>query len=132
MNRRSFFKVVTGFVAGIFATSGKKRSGTRPATKEEIILLQKKVYPMYKLDPNSEEWLDVKTYGGGGNCDETAAIQEAIDLAKDGGVVYFPDEIVDIIRFRGKLIVACKHSVWEIEETPHNTVMLQRKLLEYI
>ena len=31
MNRRNFFKVVTGFVAGIFATSveGKKRSGTR-------------------------------------------------------------------------------------------------------
>ena len=31
MNRRNFFKVVTGFVAGIFAGSveGKKRSGTR-------------------------------------------------------------------------------------------------------
>ena len=31
MNRRNFFKVVTGFVAGIFASSveGKKRSGTR-------------------------------------------------------------------------------------------------------
>ena len=38
MNRRNFFKMVTGFVVGIFTSfvEGKKRSGTRLATKEEV------------------------------------------------------------------------------------------------
>ena len=75
MKRRDFFKVVMGFVAGVFATSveGKKRSGTRLATKEEIVAAQKAANPPYIL------------------LDDSKMIQEVIDLAaKGGGVVYFP------------------------------------------
>lgn len=39
MNRRNFFKVVTGFVVGIFCprkVMGRKRSGTRKLTEEEV------------------------------------------------------------------------------------------------
>ena len=45
MKRRDFFKVVTGFVAGIFAGSveGKKRSGTRYCGEVST-----------SIDPNSE------------------------------------------------------------------------------
>ena len=45
MNRRNFFKVVTGFIAGIFATSieGKKRPGTRYCGEAST-----------GIDPNSE------------------------------------------------------------------------------
>ena len=45
MNRRNFFKVVTGFVAGIFASSveGKKCSGTRYCGEAST-----------GIDPNSE------------------------------------------------------------------------------
>lgn len=42
----------------------------------------------------------------------------------------FPDEIVAITTFQGRFIVACKHSIWEIEENCHNAVVLQRKLLK--
>lgn len=81
MNRRNFFKTVTGFIAGVFAAPkskaedklmcggqngtlcprckfnvvGSKRSGTRLATKEEIILFQKNAHPMYRLEFNSGE-----------------------------------------------------------------------------
>ena len=47
MNRRSFFKVVTGFVAGIFATSAKEKSQLTVAmlkkAKNELVAAQKKV-----------------------------------------------------------------------------------------
>lgn len=35
-----------------------------------------------------------------------------------GGVkaIKFPDEIVGITKFQGRLIVACRHSVWQVEE----------------
>jgi len=38
MNRRSFFKIVTGFVAGVCVpkVTGGRRSGTRLATEEEV------------------------------------------------------------------------------------------------
>ena len=103
MNRRSFFKVVTGFVAGIFATSGKKRSGTRYCGESST-----------GIDPNSE-WAKQKCLTLDEICrrkrkvsqdiygepdmlysrnvwyDDTKAIQEAIDLAKDNGrIVYLP------------------------------------------
>ena len=86
MNRRNFFKVVTGFVAGIFATSveGKKRSGTR--------------YVSPSSSPTSTT--TTSSTSTPSNCiyicnvsdlnDDTKAIQEAINLAKKGGVVYFP------------------------------------------
>ena len=81
MNRRNFFKVVTGFVAGIFATSAKsnspiirslmkvnpevgakRRSGTRYCGEAST-----------GIDPNSE-W----------------AKQKPLYVAKGGGIVYFP------------------------------------------
>ena len=51
MNRRNFFKVVTGFVAGIFAGSveGKKCSGTRYCGEAST-----------GIDPNSE-WAKQKS-----------------------------------------------------------------------
>ena len=136
MNRRNFFKVVTGFVAGIFATSveGKRRSGTRYCgeastsidpnsewakqkylTLDEIIkieeaLISDKLYCRGKngtLCPrckfNECRWpeycklnrLRVEAAVKAANppyvlFDDSKTIQEAIDLAKDGGVVYFP------------------------------------------
>ena len=106
MNRRNFFKVVTGFVAGIFATSaeGKKRSGTRycgeastgidpnsewakqkPLTLSDIIKAKKEL----KSGPPGPT--EIPAIWSVWCQDDTKTIQEAIDLAaKDGGVVYFP------------------------------------------
>lgn len=63
MNRRNFFKVATGFIAGVCAAvvpkvKGVKRSGTRLATKDEV-------------DWASQTWIaskeDIKALGSG-NC----------------------------------------------------------------
>ena len=81
MNRRNFFKVVTGFVAGIFATSAKsepKYSCSASASGHPSA--ENSVEP-------KDDWIDVQYFGVR---DNTKLIQEAIDLAKDGGVVYFP------------------------------------------
>ena len=122
MNRRSFFKAVTGFVVGIFATSAKsKEDFPIPADplKDKFVLNHMHV----------EEWAKQKYLTCGGkngtlcprckfnDCrwpnycklnrlrieaaekaanppyvlfDDSKTIQEAIDLAKNGGVVYFP------------------------------------------
>ena len=116
MNRRSFFKVVTGYVAGVFATSveGKKRPGTRLATQgdfqkalNEVVeeklkcdglngtLCPRRKFSNYTYDSccqwpiycKRKGWIDARVYGVTGY-DDTKAIQEAIDLAKDGGAVY--------------------------------------------
>ena len=77
MNRRSFFKVVTGFVAGIFTTSveGKKRSGTRllkfgppGPTITFKQLSQEEFDEKYRLKPSDFM------------CDDIKGVQEAIDL----------------------------------------------------
>jgi len=49
MNRRSFFKIVTGFVAGVVAAcvprvTGSRRSGTRLATEEEVRKVSRDIY----------------------------------------------------------------------------------------
>ena len=97
MNRRSFFKVVTGFVAGVFATSveGKKRSGTRyvcrpksPPGPTEIPNMT-----MGTSSNNYSVWINVRAYGADpkGQVDSTKAIQAAVSRANHcGGIVYFP------------------------------------------
>ena len=136
MNRRSFFKVVTGFVAGIFATSAKsKEDFPIPADplKDKFVLNHMHVEEFdekYRLKPSDfmcddikgvQEAIDLQdqllaAIFGPPKCepcyddcphqvrcrwtdahcteiagvDDTKVIQEAIDLAKDGGFVYFP------------------------------------------
>jgi hypothetical protein len=111
MNRRNFFKVVTGFVAGIFATSTKAEEKPQltvamlKKVRDELVAAQKVSQDIYG-DPDilckrpgtryvcvpksgPPDWTDVRDFGAN---DDTEMIQEAIDLAaKDGGgIVYFP------------------------------------------
>lgn len=87
MNRRNFFKVVTGFVAGVFAMCAPKGKSKLRDYDAHLVLgddfderdLMRKVSQDIYGDP---DMLVMR--------DDTAMIQEAIDLAKDGGVVYFP------------------------------------------
>ena len=76
MNRRNFFKVVTGFVAGIFATSveGKKRSGTRYCGETST-----------GIDPNSE-WAKQKPL----TLDMLIKAKEEIDREKLLAAVFGP------------------------------------------
>ncbi|MCK5016952.1 MAG: hypothetical protein KAS32_07750 [Candidatus Peribacteraceae bacterium] len=108
MNRRSFFKVVTGFVAGIFATSveGKKfntkdfggwhpKDGWQARKVSQDIygdpdILRKRSGTKYigecsgqngTLCPRCKfntKWIDVRAYSANGSKDDTTAIQEAI------------------------------------------------------
>ena len=112
MNRRNFFKVVTGFVAGIFAGSveGKKRSGTRyvspslsPTSTTTTSTSSNYIHICCVADLNDEKLVcygkngilclrckfnDVRDFGAR---DDTKLIQEAINLAEESGkVVYFP------------------------------------------
>ena len=87
MNRRNFFKVVTGFVAGIFAGSVKsKEDFPIPADplKDKFVLNH-----MQRLRIEAAEKAANPPYV---LFDDSKTIQEAIDLAaKDGGgIVYFP------------------------------------------
>ena len=111
MNRRSFFKVVTGFIAGIFATSGKKRSGTKLICGGKNGTL----CPRCKFNT---KWIDVRDYGFAfaesnqyhddleiaikrvniNPKDDSKMIQEAIDLAKDGGTLHFAKGTYNIKR----------------------------------
>ena len=81
MNRRSFFKVVTGFVVGIFAGSAKPEYSCS-ASMSGHPSAENSVEPESMTMGTSSSYIYT--------CD---AIQEAIDLAKDfrrGGIVYFP------------------------------------------
>ncbi|MCJ7483880.1 MAG: hypothetical protein MUO31_13055 [Thermodesulfovibrionales bacterium] len=44
---------------------------------------------------------------------------------------FSPEKVVAITEFRGRCIVACEHSIWEIEEDCYGE-FLQRKLINYI
>ena len=117
MNRRSFFKLVTGFVAGVFGVSAKPKSqpktltcGGKGGTLCPRCKFNCKV--VSKSGPPGPTEIDTMTMGGYSNyiyiCgvsdlnDDTKVIQEAIDLAKDGGIVYFPKGTYNI-----KLAISC-------------------------
>lgn len=48
-----------------------------------------------------------------------------------GMMDFSPDEVIEFKNYRGRLLVFCKHSVWEIEENCYGDG-LQRKLLRNI
>ena len=86
MNRRNFFKVVTGFVAGIFATSAKADVTVFPTSDSEWA----KQKPLYVPKSGPPGPTEIPAIWSVWYPDDTKAIQEAINLAKNGGVVYFP------------------------------------------
>ena len=104
MNRRNFFKVVTGFVAGIFATSVKSEPQS-----------------LYKCDPNSanidpnSDWAKQKPL----TLDMLMKAKEEIDNKRRtdyAHILTFDEPIVSFCEWHGRLFVACSHSVWEIFE----------------
>lgn len=103
MNRRNFFKVVTGFVAGIFATSAKSEpeyscsasmlghpSATNTAEPDSECGWNKRSGTKYCGGKNGTLCPRCKFAANPPCVDDSKMIQEAIDLARDGGVVYFP------------------------------------------
>lgn len=90
MKRRDFFKIVTGFVAGIFATSAKsKEDFPIPADplKDKFVLNQMERLRIEAAEKAANPFYVLHF-----------ADQEAIDLAaKDsGGVVYFPKDTYNL------------------------------------
>lgn len=84
MNRRNFFKVVTGFVVGIFASSveGKKRSGIRYCGEAST-----------GIDPNSE-WAKQKPL----TLDMLIKVKEELDAEFAGRekIMYFPKDTYNL------------------------------------
>ena len=91
MNRRNFFKVVTGFVAGIFVGSAKSEPKALICSGKNGTLCPRCKFnypePSTTIDPNSE-WAKQKPL----TLDDLRKVkEEAINLAEESGkVVYFP------------------------------------------
>ena len=102
MNRRSFFKAVTGFVAGIFVSKveGSKRSGTRPASAKG-------------------DWIDVRDFGATIPKSMTAEewVEAQFNPVKELQFGQpFTGKIVSMTKFQGNLWIATKEGVYRIRD----------------
>ena len=105
MNRRSFFKVVTGFVAGIFATSAKvKADVTVFPTEAQARKVSRDIYgdpdKLYCRNMSPKEWVDA----------QFNPVKE-LQLGEP-----FTGRIISMTEFQGNLWIATEEGVYRIRE----------------
>ena len=102
LNRRKFLKRVSGALVG-FAAFLVMPSKKLPAKQKECIITN----GMGEI----REWHDKKGYH---------REFQTMDFS--------PDEVVGVDKYRGRLLVYCKHSIWEIEENCYGDGFQRKQL----